>query len=156
MTKMMFRVLAAIAIALTGSQTLMLAQGNHNVEGTWDVSVTVVDCQSGAPIRTVRSLQMYSHDGSFTETANTFLRGSSLGVWDHAHQNVYTATYYFFRYNPDGTFKSIADALNKVELSGDGSHFTASGTITDYDATGNVISVGCVAQAARRLTALDN
>jgi len=155
MTKMMFRVFATIAIALAGSQTLMLAQGNHNPEGTWDVSVAVVDCQSGAPVRTVRSLQMFSHDGSFTETANTFLRGSSLGSWDHAHQNVYTASYYFFRYNADGTFKSIAEALDKVELSGDGSHFTATGTITDYDATGNQISVGCFTHAARRLTALD-
>jgi hypothetical protein len=99
---------------------------------------------------------MFSHDGSFTETANTFLRGSSLGSWDHAHQNVYTATYFFFRYNADGSFKSIAESLDKVELSGDGSHFTAAGTITDYDATGNPISVGCYTHAARRLTALDN
>ena len=90
------------------------------------------------------------------ETANTFLRGSSLGSWDHADNNVYTATYSFFRYNPDGTFKSIAEALNKVELSGDAGHFTAAGTITDYDAAGNQISLGCVTQAARRLTALDN
>jgi uncharacterized lipoprotein NlpE involved in copper resistance len=156
MKKTMLSVFAAVAIALTGSQSLLLAQGNHNMEGTWDVAVTVVDCQSGAAIRTVRSLQMYSLDGSFSETANTFLRGSSVGKWDHAHTNVYTATYNFFRYNADGSFKSIADALNKVELSGDGSHFTATGTITDYDATGNQISLGCVTQAARRLTALAN
>jgi hypothetical protein len=154
MTKTMFRVFATVAMALAGSQTLLLAQGNHNLEGTWDVNVTVVNCQSGALIRTVRSLQMFSEDGSFTETAGMFLRGSSLGKWDHAHQNVYTATYWFFRYNPDGTFKSIAEGLNKEELSGDGSHFTASGTVTDYDATGNVISVGCVTHAARRLSAL--
>jgi hypothetical protein len=156
MTKTMFRVFATVAMAFAGSQTLLFAQGNHNLEGTWDVNVTVTDCQTGALIRTVRSLQMFSEDGSFTETANTFLRGSSLGKWDHAHQNVYTATYWFFRYNPDGTFKSIADSLDKIELSGDGSHFTASGTITDYDGTGNPISLGCLTHAARRLTALDN
>lgn len=156
MTKTMFRALAAIAIAFSGSQTLLMAQGPHSLEGTWDVNVTVVNCQSGALIRTVSSLQMFSHDGSFTETANTFLRGSSLGKWDHAYGNVFTATYWFFRYNADGTFKSIAEGLNKEELSGDGTHFTASGTVTDYDATGNVLSVGCVTQAAKRLTALDN
>ena len=55
-----------------------------------------------------------------------------------------------------GTFKSIAEGVNKEELSSDGSHFTATGIITDYDATGNVISVGCVTHAARRLSALDN
>ena len=156
MTKMMFRVFATIAIALAGSQTLLLAQGNHNPEGTWDVSVTVLDCQSGALIRTVRSLQMFSRDGSFTETANTFLRGSSLGSWSHAEGNMYTATYWFFRYTPDGTFKSIAESLDKVELNGDGKQFTASGTITDYDATGNPISVGCFTHAAQRRTSLDD
>lgn len=155
MTKSMFRAFATIAIALAASQTLLLAQGKHNLEGTWDVNVTVVNCQSGALIRTVRALQMFSHDGSFTETANTYLRGSSLGSWDRAYGNVYASTYWFFRYNADGTFKSIAEGLNKEELSGDANHFTASGTITDYDATGNVISVGCVTHAARRLSSLD-
>lgn len=156
MTKTMFRVCATIAMALIGSQTLVLAQGKHDLEGTWDVSVTGTDCQTGTLIRTVRSLQMYSHDGSFTETANTFLCGSSLGSWNHHNQSVYTSTFWFFRYNPDGTFKSIAEALNKIELSGDGSHYTSSGTVTDYDATGNQLSVGCSALAGRRLTAAYN
>ncbi len=150
------RLFAAVAMVLIGSQALLLAQGKHDMEGTWDVSVKVVNCQSGALIRNVRALQMFSHDGSFTETASTYLRGSSLGRWDHAEGNVYTSTYWFFRYNADGTFKSIAEGLNKEELSGDGTHFTATGTVTDYDAAGNVISVGCVTHAARRLTALDN
>ena len=156
MKKTMFCACAMIAMVLAGSSVLVQAQESHKIEGTWDVSVTVVNCQSGALIRNVRALQMFSQDGSFTETANTYLRGSSLGRWDHAGANVYTSTYWFFRYNPDGTFKSIAEGLNKEELSGDGSHFTATGTITDYDATGNVISVGCVTHAARRLTATDN
>lgn len=154
MTRKMVRAFVAIAMILFGFQALLLAQGKHNLEGTWDVSVTVVNCQSGALIRTVRALQMFSEDGSFTETASTYLRGSSLGRWDHVDGNVNTSTYWFFRYNADGTFKSIAEGLNKEELSGDGSHFTATGTITDYDANGNVISVGCVTHAARRLTSL--
>jgi hypothetical protein len=156
MTKMMLRVLAAIAIAFTGSQTMLQAQGNHGPAGTWDLNVTVVNCQSGAIIRTVNSLQMFSHDGSLTETANTATRGGSVGKWTHVEGNMYITQFWFFRYNPDGTFKSMAEGLNKVELSGDGTHFNASGIVTDYDATGNVISVGCVTHAARRLTSLDN
>ena len=155
MSKMMFRVLAAIAIAFTGSQTLLQAQRNHGPEGTWDLNVTVVNCQTGAVIRTVNSLQMYSHDGSLTETANTAARGGSVGKWTHVDGNTYTTQFWFFRYNPDGTFKSMAEGLNKIELSGDGTHFNASGIVTDYDATGNVISVGCVTHAARRLASLD-
>jgi hypothetical protein len=156
MTMRMFRVLATLAITVAGTQTLLSAQGKHEIEGTWDINVTVVNCQTGAPVRTVRSLQLFSHDGSLSETANTFLRGSSVGQWDHADHNVYTTTYWFFRYNADGTMKSIAAAANKLELSDDGNHFTATGTITDYDAAGNQISVGCVSHAARRLSSLED
>ncbi len=155
MTKTMFRILAAIAIAFTGSQTMLQAQENHGPAGTWNLNVTVVNCQNGAPIRTVNSLQMFSHDGSLAETANTATRGSSVGKWTHVEGNTYTTQFWFYRYNPDGTFKSMAEGLNKVELSGDGTHFNASGIITDYDATGNVISVGCVTHAAHRLVSLD-
>jgi hypothetical protein len=156
MTKTMFRVFAAIAIAFTGPQALLLAQGPHSPEGTWNLNVTVVNCQTGAVIRTVNSLQMFSHDGSLTETANTATRGGSVGKWSHVDDNTYTSQFWFYRYNPDGTFKSMAEGLNKVELSGDGSHFTAKGIVTDYDATGNVLSVGCVTHAARRLTEAGN
>jgi hypothetical protein len=151
MTKTLFRVFAAMAVVLTGSQALQ-AQGTQGIQGTWDVNVTVVNCQTGAAIRTVRSLQMFSHDGSFTETANTFLRGSSLGEWDHTTANGYTTSYWFFRYNADGSFKSLAEASNNEQVSDDGTTFTATGTVTDYDAAGNVISTGCVSHAARRLT----
>ncbi|KAA6460179.1 hypothetical protein DYQ86_14115 [Acidobacteria bacterium AB60] len=154
MKKTMFGMVATIAMALAGSQPSLQAQENHSIEGTWDVSVTVVDCQSGALIRKVRSLQMYSHDGSFTETANTFLRGSSLGSWTRVEADLYTPTYWFFRYNPDGTFKSLAEGSNKVELSSDGTGFSATGTITDFDASGKQISVGCVTQTAERRTSL--
>ena len=155
MTKMMIRVLAA-AIAFTGSQTLLLAQGNHSLEGVWDINVHVVNCQSGALIRNIRTLQMFSHDGSVTDTASTYLRGSGLGSWSHVSADDYVARFWFFRYNPDGTFKSLAAGLNKYDLSGDGDHFTVTGTVTDYDATGNVISVGCVTQAAQRVASLDH
>jgi hypothetical protein len=156
MTKRMFRVCAMITMAVAGCQSMLLAQDNHSMEGTWDLGVTVVNCQSGALIRDVRALQMFSHDGSFSETANTYLRGSSLGKWDHVSKNVYISTYWFFRYNADGSFKSIAEALNKEELSSDGSHFNGTGTITDYDAAGNLISTGCVTHAARRLATTGN
>jgi hypothetical protein len=149
-----FRTCAILALALVGSQTVALAQNSNSVEGTWDVSVTVINCQTGAVIRTVRSLQMFSHDGSFTETANTFLRGSSLGSWARSGGQTFGATYWFFRYTSTGGFASIARVLDSITLSQDGSTFTASGMIQDYDASNNLISTGCFTHSATRLTAV--
>jgi hypothetical protein len=151
MTRNLFRI-CTIALGLAASQVVLPAEDNHSVEGVWDVAVTVTNCQTGAVIRTVRSLQMFSHDGSFTETANTFLRGSSVGTWNHDTAQNYQARFWFFRYKPDGTFASIAQALDNITLNADGSEFTAAGSIQDFDATNTLISTGCFTHAATRLS----
>jgi len=143
--------ICAMALALVSSQ-LVFAHDDRSIEGVWDVRVTVTDCQTGAIIRTVRSIQGFSQHGVFTETANTFLRGSSVGAWNHDSARGFSATYWFFRYKPDGTFSSIAQALDKIQLSDDGKQFAASGTIQDFDANNTLISTGCFVHAATRLS----
>ncbi len=139
-----------IALALATAHAA-IAQNSNSIEGVWNVTVTVTNCQTGAVIRTVRAIQGFSHDGSFTETASTYLRGSSIGTWNHDGGQNYNTTYWFFRYTPTGGFASFAYALNSEKLDDDGNHFTASGTIQDFDANNNLISVGCVAHSATRL-----
>jgi hypothetical protein len=141
-----------VALALATSHAVF-AQNNNGIEGVWNVNVTVTNCQTGAVIRVVRSIQGFSHDGSFTETANTFLRGSSVGTWNHDGGDNYSATFWFFRYTATGTFASFAYAPDSITLADDGNHFTASGTIQDFDANNNLISTGCFTHAATRLAA---
>ena len=121
------------------------------IAGVWDVAVTVVDCTSGALIRNVHSVQRYQADGTFSEIASTGLRGSSIGYWFHQEAQLYGAGYFFFRYNPDGSFASFAKAANAITLSADGNQFTVIGTIRDYDANNNLISNGCVTHVGKRL-----
>jgi len=141
-----------IALALVSTHTA-IAQNRNTIEGVWNVTVTVTDCQTGALIRTVHAIQGFAHHGSFTETASTYLRGSSIGTWNHDGGDNYSTSYWFFRYTPTGAFASFAYALNKEQLSDDGNHFTASGAIQDFDASGNLISTGCVVHSATRLAA---
>jgi hypothetical protein len=89
MTKNIFRICTILALSFAAWQTSLSAQDEHTIKGTWAVAVTVVNCQTGAPIRTVHSLQLFSRDGSFSETASTFLRGSSVGVWDQTADHTY-------------------------------------------------------------------
>ncbi|HLN03431.1 MAG TPA: hypothetical protein VK335_29335 [Bryobacteraceae bacterium] len=153
MTKSIFRICTILVLSSVASLTVVSAQNQQPLEGVWDVSVTVVDCQSGALIRTVRSIQGFLHDGSLTETANTFLRGASVGAWSRNSLQAYGARYWFFRYKPDGTFASIAQALDMITLSQDGNEFTAKGTIQDFDANNISLSIGCFTHTAKRLSA---
>jgi hypothetical protein len=146
----MFRICTILAIGFAASQTILSAQESSLI-GVWNVSVTVTNCQTGAVIRTVHSLQLFSRDGSLTETANTASRGSSEGIWTNAGGQTYNDTFWFYRFNPDGTFKSLAKGMDTIALGQDG-EFTSTGTVQDFDANGNLISIGCVTHSAVRLS----
>ena len=145
----MFRICAILGLGVAATLQTLQAQ-QHTMEGVWNVSVTVTNCQTGAIIRTVESLQAFHHDGTITETANTALRGMSVGVWAPAGAQTYTDTFWFFRYTPTGTFASLAKGTDTITLGSDG-HFTSIGTVHDYDANGNLLSTGCVIHTAYRM-----
>jgi Domain of unknown function (DUF4859) len=150
--------LSAIAAAASSAQQVDAVQANARrggggatIVGVWDVAVTVVNCQTNAVIRNVHSVQMYQPDGAFSETTGLGTRGSSIGYWFYEEGQNYGARYVFFRYNPDGSFASIAKAVNAITLSTDGTQFSVTATIQDYDANNNLLSTGCVTQTAKRL-----
>ncbi len=151
MTQRFFRICMLFTLGFAALQTTLQAQERKSLEGVWSVSVTVVNCQTGAPIRTVASLQEFRRDGSMIETANTASRGISEGVWGHAGPNTVAALYWFYRYKPDGTFASRASITDKIVLGSDG-QFTSSGMVLDYDATGTLLTTGCFTHVATRLS----
>ena len=146
----MFRICAISAIGLAALLPTLQAQERGALDGVWVVNVTVTNCQTGALIRTVGSLQAFHRDGSVVETANTASRGISEGTWHPAGGHMYDATYWFFRYTATGTFASIAKVTDKITLRSDGK-FTSVGTVEDFDANGNSISIGCFVHSADRL-----
>ena len=146
----MFRICAMFAIGAAASIPSLQAQ-QHTLEGVWNVSVTVTDCNTGAIIRTVHSVQAYHHDGTVAETANTAMRGPSEGVWSVAGGGMYQDSFYFYRYTPTGTFASLAHGVDTITLGDDAGHYTSVGNVYDYDANGNLLSKGCVIHTAYRL-----
>ena len=146
----LFRICMILALALAVSPAMLRAQEGSGLLGVWNVAVTVRNCSTGDVIRVVNSLQMFGRDGSETETANTASRGISVGVWSNAGGQTYNANYWFYRYTTSGTFASLAKATETIVL-GDNNQFTSSGVIQDFDASGNLISTGCVTHAATRL-----
>jgi len=145
----MFRICAMLAISL-GSMQIAQAQ-QKNLEGIWNVSVTVTNCTTGALIRTVHSIQAFHHDGTITEAANTASRGPSEGVWKVTGGQTYQDNFYFYRFTSTGTFASLANGVDTISLSSDAGHFTSTGNVYDFDANGNLLSTGCVIHTAYRL-----
>ena len=128
-----------------------MAQNAALPEGAWNVSVTIRQCGTGDPVRTINAMNLFIHDGTLTETAANFLRSPSLGTWRHVGGRRYTATIRFFRYNPDGSFASRAKVTRMIEFSRDGNTFTSTGTVEDFNAEDALISTSCPTETATRL-----
>ena len=168
MKKGIFRSCTILVLGFAATQTIASAQERRDaeetpgIEGVWFVVVTPVDCNTHQVIpNTVsfRALNMFSHDGSFTNDAallvpNTPRRSSGLGRWQHTQGQMFTATFQFFRYNPDNTFLVMRQVtLKTITLNGD--QFTSFDQFQDFDANLNPItsvgSQGCNIETARRL-----
>ena len=118
--KTILRLSLVAILAWTVGQTLVSGQEQSggkrasDLEGTWRVQVTVRDCQTRVPIRTILALNTYLREGSMMETGSgLFMRSPSHGTWhDTGHRN-FTATFIFFRFNSDGTPRRYAESHKK-------------------------------------------
>jgi len=152
-------VIAAFAIMLLVTMALVPAsaqeqKGPKKLEGSWNVSVTGIDCQTGAPLGTTTpSILTYSYGGTMQEVGSRVApsrRGSGYGVWSHESARRYGSAFQFFRFNADGTFAGRQLLRQEIELSESGDEFTSFATGQIVDADGNVISTGCSQGLATR------
>ena len=127
------------------------AQGADPIEGVWTADVTIRDCSSGTAIRTFNGLQMFGSGGQLTATNNTptATQGPSLGVWKRSPGNgQYTATFRFFRYNPDGSFAGSQRVSRTLQLAGD--KLTSTISVQVLDPTDQVLQTLCGTEESNR------
>src|SRR5262249_12458660 len=141
---------AAVAFALTVATVQVFAQDAQTLEGTWRVTVTLRNCQTGTPIRTVLALNTFLPGGSMFEAANGILRSPSHGTWQKIDGQDYTATFMFFTFNPDGTWLGSNKITRNIMLGKDHQTFTAVASVGVFDASGKLTATGCATEAAQR------
>lgn len=124
------------------------------MEGTWDLRVTLRDCQTGSPLKTIRALSTFGRSGTLIETyaiEAPSQRSVAQGTWQHSGGRDYTAVLRFFRFHPDGTFAETQKVTQRIELSADGNEFTAIASIEVFDSDDSLIQINCATETARRL-----
>lgn len=157
MKKLVLQNCAIAVFGLAATLTTASAQETPGIQGVWFADVTPVNCQTGAAIPGAvpfRSLSMFIHDGSLTNESAFLVasprRSSGLGAWQHTQGQTYTATFRFFRYNPDGSLQVIRRVAQTIFLKGD--QFTSIDTFQDFDANSNPLSTaGCNIETATRV-----
>ena len=149
----------ALALLLVGgAQMFVFGQNSErqerSIEGAWRTTVTIRNCQSGAPITTFQGLQTFNQGGTLAETATgsaPSLRTPGHGVWsrEHGAQN-YSFVFMFDRFNADGTYAGSQKVRGAVVLDASGDELTVVASTEIYNPAGQLIATGCSTATATR------
>jgi hypothetical protein len=130
-------VAAGAAIVPAGTASNQQSSGNR-LAGTWVATVNLP-----APAPPLRSLHVYTDDGSFVESGSDSsgaMRSPQYGTWEHIGGRLYAGSGTFFRFNPQTGAHVGSMKINRtLRLSEDGQSFTAVGRVLTLDLSGNVV-----------------
>lgn len=165
---MQVAVVSLVAVLMVIGATQVLVSGQENVsvalygdpapqsksiEGVWQTTVTVRNCQTGAPFATFRGLSTYNQGGTMSEFAassSPVLRSASQGIWKQEVRGTYSASFMFLRFNPDGTFAGTQKTTAINEITGEGNTYDSTASIEVRDPNNNVLFTGCATATAIR------
>lgn len=134
--------------------------GQPSLAGTWQVSVTLVDCTNGTPLAPVfTSLLGFAGDGTETETTNNPLlevgqRSPGFGIWTRTgtssfHMHTYALILFASNGGPHPLPAGSQQITQDIALAGNA--WTSKATTQYFDMSGNQVASGCATAAATRL-----
>lgn len=132
------------------------SEGN-GLEGTWQVQVSLHDCQSGAAVGVpFYSLLTFANGGTLVETtANAMffpaVRGPGHGTWSRGQRGQYRAASLAF-VTMNGALVKTQKISQTIVMEPGGDEFTTPrADITFYDPAGNLVATGCATAIGARL-----
>ena len=147
-------------ISITRSSDVMAAipaapdSKARRLEGTWQVQVTLQNCQTGAVLRTAPAFLTFAQGGTLVETTTVFSssqRGPGHGFWEHTGGKAFKAVSKAFFFNPDGTWAGTQTLTQQIEFGDDPDVFNSMATTEIVAPNGTVILSGCATAVAHRL-----
>ena len=148
-----------LALLLAGATQMFVsgqdsARPQRSLEGAWRTTVTIRNCQSGAPITTFQGLQTFNKGGTLAETAAggpPSSRTPGHGVWSQHGAQDYSFVFMYDRFNTDGTHAGAQKVRGTVILAAGGDEFTVVATTEIFNPAGQLIATGCSTATATRV-----
>lgn len=131
-------------------------KGNQQgLVGSWDVEVTIRDCQTGAPLFSFPAAFTYNQGGTMQSTdlgPPVVITLPGHGVWQHETGREYSAAVRRLTFNPDRTFAGTGVVRSAISLGLSGDTYTSTDTFAFLDANGDIIpgSEACATETATR------
>ena len=154
--------IAVIVLALTATTSLVWGQDRqalaspnaHNLQGTWLVTGTVVNCITGQDIFSFPRIETFHQGGTYTgygvPPGSDPGQGTEYGVWQREPgSHNYSNRAVFYSYTAEGDFDGRGEATEAIQLTSADS-FTSTGTVQFFDADGNLIATICARETGTR------
>lgn len=129
-------------------------RGNaRKLEGTWDVQVTIRNCQTGAEIRTFASIGTFMSGGTFLDSTSGIpqaLKTPGHGVWSHIGGRDYRFKFKSFSFDASGNFTGWTIINQEAKLNRRADAYESAGTSEVYAPNGDLIFTGCSTTTATR------
>lgn len=114
--------------------------------GTWDVQVTIRNCQTGAAIRTFASMATYMSGGTrigSTSGIPQALRTPEHGVWSYLGGRNYRLSFKSFSFDAANNFTGWSIVRHQLTLNRRADEGESAGTLEVYAPNGTLVSTGC-------------
>jgi hypothetical protein len=147
---------SGLAVLITvGTLNTSMAQrgGGGRLEGAWNTQVTIIDCQTGNPIRTFANMPVFMAGGTMVESTSgtpPALRTQGEGVWRHTTGNNYVFRFKSFSFNAQNIFTGWTIIQADAILDSTGDAYTSSATIEVYGPNGLLLVTLCAETAGTR------
>jgi hypothetical protein len=154
-------VVVTVSIFAAGACMAQNSMGGGRLAGVWDATVTLRNCETGAPIRTFASIANFDKDGTSlgsTSGVPQSLRTPEHGVWAHISGNTYRFKFKSFNFapaditNPIGVAVSYGIVTHDIELDESGDTYTSAGIARFYLLNGTQVGQGCSDAVGTRFT----
>lgn len=127
--------------------------GGGNFSGTWEVAVTIRNCQTWAAIRTFPSVTTFMHGGTLIDSTSAMPQSRKTpghGVWSHAGGNTYSFSFKVFNFDAAGNYTGWQTVRQTAYLDPLRDEYFSRGTSEIFDPNGNLLMTGCSSTTAAR------
>ena len=137
----------------TGDELIQLTGNQRGLEGTWDVLVTIRNCQNGAAIRTFPSIGTFMFGGTMLDSTSGTPQAAKTpghGVWQHLTGRKYRFKFKSFTFDASGNSTGWTIITHEADLNRRASAYESAGFLQIYNMNGDLTFTGCATTTAAR------
>ncbi len=147
-------VILTLALGITFAQDESKFQGvGGRIEGTWDVRVTVRNCQTGDEISSFDSMTTFISGGTLMDSTTRFpqsLKTPGHGAWSHIGGQNYRFSFKAFTFDTAGNYTGYTILRHEADLNSRATEYTSAGNLQVYTPNGVLVFTGCSTTTAMR------